>query len=297
MKKSDVKKLKRLLKEINQVLEGSSDSGLDDDQGVATGDDHSVDFGKALRAASEKDAYKAVRSDQHVYGNAIRCETDKRGEATPDRRRSVAELVVDAHKGFVPLWAQGVTMKWRFNEPSMGYFRDPEAAKNALKILLGRAIHAWGDAAPVEFKRVEPSEAWDFEVVMMSSNNCNPRGCVLASAFFPDAGQHQLKIYPKMFEQVQSEWVETLVHEIGHVFGLRHFFAKIHESDWPSHIFGTHTPFSIMNYGAKSVLTETDKADLKELYQKVWTGQLPKINGTPIRLFRPYSDSGTPVGT
>lgn len=84
-------------------------------------------------------------------------------------------------------------------------------------------------------------------------------------------------------------------HEIGHIFGLRHFFAKIHESAWPSHVYGTHTPFSIMNYGAASRLTETDRSDLKSLYRQVWSGELTNINGTPIRLFHPYSASGRMV--
>ena len=82
------------------------------------------------------------------------------------------------------------------------------------------------------------------------------------------------------------------MHEIGHVFGLRHFFANISENEWPSQIFGTHSAFSIMNYGHDSVLTPKDKSDLKRLYQLAWSGKLTHINGTPIRLMRPYHESG-----
>jgi hypothetical protein len=46
-------------------------------------------------------------------------------------------------------------------------------------------------------------------------------GCVLASAFFPDAGRHELVIYPRMFAQNRKEPVDTLIHEIGHTFKLR----------------------------------------------------------------------------
>lgn len=66
----------------------------------------------------------------------------------------------------------------------------------------------------------------------------------------------------EMFDQVRQEQIETLVHEIGHVFGLRHFFANISEDQWPSQIFGMHCAFSIMNYGHQSVLTPKDKSDL-----------------------------------
>ncbi len=65
---------------------------------------------------------------------------------------------------------------------------------------------------------------------MQPADNCNTTGCVLASAFFPDSGQHKLLIYPKMFEQTRKEQVDTLIHEIGHTFGLRHFFADVSES-------------------------------------------------------------------
>ena len=108
------------------------------------------------------------------------------------------------------------------------------------------------------------------------------------SSFFPNAGRHPLYVYPKMFTQTEKEQVDTLVHEIGHVFGLRHYFAPESESEWPSEIFGEHKPFSIMNYGAMSELTETDRSDLRNLYQSAWSGKLTKINRTPIKLVRPF---------
>ena len=145
------------------------------------------------------------------------------------------------------------------------YFKSPAAAKTEIRKLLAEAILAWGDAAPVKF--AERTDAWDFEIVMRASDDCDGSGCVLASAFFPDAGRHQLVLYPKMFSQDRQEQVETLIHEIGHVFGLRHFFADVSEGAWPSQIFGTHKPFTIMNYGSQSVLTADDKVGPEEALQ------------------------------
>jgi hypothetical protein len=145
---------------------------------------------------------------------------------------------------------------------------------------------AWGDAVPIKFS--ERSDAWDFELSARNADDCDARGCTLASAFFPDAGRHELVIYPKMLEQPEKEQVDTLAHELGHVFSLRHFFAQISENRWPSEIFGVHRSFTIMNYGANSELTDDDKADLKKLYLSVWSGQLTEINGTPIQLVRPF---------
>lgn len=230
----------------------------------------------------------------HVYGHGVVCDTERRGHASP-HGRSPLEIVVDASEGFIPLWAPGMTLRWRFKESSMSVFEDPEVAKSAIRTLLGEALLEWGDARPVKF--AERNDAWDFEIVVKRVDDCDINGCVLASAFFPDAGRHRLFIYPKMFNQTKKEQVDTLIHEIGHVFGLRHFFAQISETAWASEVFGEHKPFSIMNYGAQSVLTDDDKADLKLLYDRAWHGDLTQINGTPIQFVKPFSAMGnSPTG-
>lgn len=231
----------------------------------------------------------AKASDVHALGNGFVCETDTRGYTTP-RGRSPLDIVVDASEGFIPLWERDTTLRWRFDERSMRAFTSPSSAKKALRALFAEAILAWGDAAPVRF--AENNDAWDFEISMRRADNCDAQGCTLASAFFPDAGRHQLFLYPKLLEQKQKEQVDTLVHELGHTFGLRHFFANVSEGAWPSEIFGSHKRFSIMNYGALSQLTDEDKSDLKNLYQLAWSGELKHINRTPIRLVRPYHTTG-----
>jgi hypothetical protein len=233
-----------------------------------------------------EEAAREMESQVHVFGDSVVCDTDSRGYRTPQNRGPV-DLVVDASEGFIPLWAKDVTLRWRFQERSLSVFVNPEAAAAAIKQLFGEALLAWGDAAPVRF--AQRDDAWDFEIVVREVDHCSPNGCVLASAFFPDAGRHELVIYPKMFTQIRKEQVDTFIHEIGHTFGLRHFFANVSQTAWPSEVFGTHEAFSIMNYGSKSELTNADRADLKGLYQLAWSGQLTHINGTPIRFVRPFS--------
>jgi hypothetical protein len=223
-------------------------------------------------------------------GMEMICDTESRGHSFPNAK-SKSEIVLDASEGFIPLWERETTLRWRFRERSLINFANPAAAKEAIKQLLGEALEQWGDAAPVKF--TEDTDVWDFEIVVRSGDQCSPSGCVLASAFFPDAGQHELTIYPKMFTQSREEQVETLIHEIGHVFGLRHFFAKELERGFPAEIFGKHTKFSIMNYGELSILTENDRNDLKRLYQLAWTGRIKKINGTPIKFVRPFHTFAT----
>jgi len=222
----------------------------------------------------------------HVLAPGIVCDTERRGAAQPQGRTPL-ELVLDASEGFIPLWAKGVTLRWRFRERSFVHLSHAAETQAEIRGLLGEALLAWGSAAPVKF--AEDRDVWDFEIVMRSADECTPSGCVLASAFFPDGGRHELTLYPKMFTQSREEQVETLIHEIGHVFGLRHFFADVAERAWPVEIFGVHSKFSIMNYGVLSELTGNDRNDLKKLYQLVWSGALTQINGTPVRLVKPFN--------
>lgn len=221
-----------------------------------------------------------------LVDDRIVCDTEGRGHATPGGRPP-AEIVVDATEGFIPLWRAGSILKWRFQERSFAEADDPDGSQAAVVELMSEALLKWGSAAPVTFTRDD--DLWDFEIVLRNAPHCSPQGCVLASAFFPDAGRHELLIYPTMFEQVRKEQIDTLIHEFGHVFGLRHFFAEVSETAWPFEIFGEHNPFSIMNYGAMSELTDADRRDLTDLYRLAWAGQLTNINGTPIRFVRPYS--------
>lgn len=236
-----------------------------------------------------KQASRDRKSQIHVYGRGVVCDTDKRGYATP-KGQSLTEIVVDASEGFIPLWAKDMTLRWRFQERSMTVFEDPEAAKSEMRKLLGEALLAWDDAVPIKF--AEREDAWDFELVTEMSDDCDPNGCVLARAFFPDTGQHKLSLLPELFAQSRKEQLDTLIHETGHIFGLRHFFAQITETTWRSEVFGKHRPFSIMNYGNQSRLTKADKADLRRLYQMAWSGDLKQINGTPIRFMKPFHTLG-----
>ena len=236
--------------------------------------------------AKQVDAITEGRT--HVIGPPNRhiiCRTDTRGYATR-LNRSPLDIVVDASEGFIPLWAKDVVLRWRFQAQSLSQFANPDATKSAIRTLMAKALLEWGGAAPVKFS--EREDAWDFEVAVKQTDDCDINGCTLASSFFPDAGRHELLIFPRMFQEPATEQVETLAHEFGHVFGLRHFFAQVSEKEFPSVVFGKHHPFSIMNYGAKSKMTANDRSDLKRLYEKAWSGELKKINGTAIRLVQPF---------
>src|SRR5215211_998013 len=120
----------------------------------------------------------------HVFRKKVVCDTERRGFKRPEGR-SPLEIVVDASEGFIPLWKKNMTLRWRFSESSLSSFANPGVVRSEVRKLLGEAVLAWGEAAPVKFS--ERTDAWDFEIVFRKSPECDINGCVLASAFFPDA--------------------------------------------------------------------------------------------------------------
>ncbi len=231
----------------------------------------------------ETEFCEAAEDVLHIFRGNV-CDTERRG-----REMSPLEIVLEASGGFIPVWQRNSTLRWRFQERSLVRYRDPDAVKRAIRTLLHQAIAAWGPAVPVSFK--EDPDVWDFEIAIRSQDQCSVAGCTLANAFFPDQGQHELVLYPKMFQQDAQEQLETMAHEIGHIFGLRHFFALQRDTLWPAEVYGEHNAVSIMNYGPNSRLTDTDRTDLTRFYEQVWSGVLKDVNRTPIRLVKPFSSN------
>ena len=129
-----------------------------------------------------KESAKLKLGHVHRLKEGFRCVTDTRGQANP-KGMSKVELLVDATEGFVPLWGPNTILRWQFADGTLTAFKDPDAAGRAIEAIFGKALLAWGDAAPVKFTK--NTESSDFEIVVLTSDDCDPNGCVLASAFFP----------------------------------------------------------------------------------------------------------------
>ncbi len=219
-------------------------------------------------------------------GHRIRCGTEQRGYSTPNNSDS-DDLRIDTPEGFASLWAEGTTLRWRFSPQAMLRFRYPQDEMEKIRVAMKRGLALWGDACPVRF--TEARSNCDFEVAPAFMDDCDPTGCVLASAFFPNGGQNTLRIFPRMWGLPEEEQAETMAHEFGHIFGLRHWFAHIREQYRDQVPFGSNSPFTIMNYGRFGEMTDADRDDLRLLYREAWRGNLTEINGTPIRFVKPYS--------
>ncbi|WP_272027304.1 hypothetical protein [Kocuria rosea] len=129
----------------------------------------------------------------HLIAEGFVCATEGRGHATPGGRPP-SRIVVDATEGFIPLWQPGSMLKWRFQERSFALAPDPQESRSIVGGLMSEALVRWSSAAPVRF--THDPDLWDFEVVLRNAADCTPEGCVLASAFFPDGGRHELTVYP-----------------------------------------------------------------------------------------------------
>lgn len=207
------------------------------------------------------------------------CVTEPRVAAPQDG----LEALLDATGGVISLWERNTRLSWRF-DGSLTKFSNPDKIKGIVRGLLAEGIGLWQDAAPVQF--AEDENRFDFEVALPL--DAHPDGDnVLAEAFFPGAGARKMILYPSMFRQVKSEQIETLAHEFGHIFGLRHFFAQENEAKFPSVVFGTHVHFTIMNYDNNSYMTQADRDDLKILYESARAKTITAVGGIPIELVRP----------
>jgi hypothetical protein len=211
----------------------------------------------------------------------IRCATDP-----PSKAGSHPEVVVDLARNKVPLWAQGTIVNWRFHDESFERYGDAQRMKHRVARLMQEAINAWGSVAPVQFE--QSVDAWDFEIYMRQRRDCQNDGCVLASAFFPSSRRERMVLYPSLLEYDEAEQLSTLVHEIGHIFGLSHFFAQTDagEREFPSLVFGKHSRLTIMNYGSDSRLTEADRRDLARLYDAAWSADPEAEIGKKVHLLK-----------
>lgn len=184
-------------------------------------------------------------------------------------------LVVDTGNNKIPLWAPNQTLTWKYSYDSS----DDKSRIEEFEAALKRAIAGWGSSAPVKLEGPKSvNDHTDFVVILYDEVNEIENGrFVLGQAFFPNTKTKRFHIWATP-EELKDELVVTIEHELGHVFGLRHYFG-ISEEVAPGVVgevaYYKHDPNderSIMNYGeAGSSITSKDKSDLKSLYNLVWT--------------------------
>ncbi|KAM7220195.1 hypothetical protein V8F06_004523 [Rhypophila decipiens] len=190
------------------------------------------------------------------------------------------------NKELIPRWAKPANLlyyvvKDGFSDDDFQYTAKSfqEAADEWNTLAFGVNISATTDRAKANFlvKYYDPKD---------------PKVGTLARAFFPNRVGDVL-VYRKTL--IEPYWrnvlKNSLLHEIGHIIGLRHEFAndpdpKIAGQNIESlaHLFGTVNPHSVMSYDDVNYINDLDKKDVKAFYE------LPNrttINGVPITDYMP----------
>ncbi|KAI0384340.1 hypothetical protein F5Y04DRAFT_227186 [Hypomontagnella monticulosa] len=170
--------------------------------------------------------------------------------------------------GKVHRWKPGSTITFNVNCES---FPEPAYTSHAIECL-ETAANEWnkGDLG-VRFERVADSEPAVFQ--LMYSAPCRYRPAQLADSFFPGDPRHQqrLCVYEVAFGKESHGWMANVFcHELGHILGLRHEFARERELGSPAMLLGESNGSSIMNYFdelGKMGIQKSDYDGVKRFYQ------------------------------
>ncbi|KAI4865215.1 hypothetical protein F4820DRAFT_306697 [Hypoxylon rubiginosum] len=173
---------------------------------------------------------------------------------------------------FVYRWKPGSMITFNVEPQS---FPDTSYAAHATRSL-EEAARKWNEGeVGVRFEKVADHEPAAFRLVYWKQNSQEPK--TLAKAFLPipsevQRNQPQLFVYSIAFDKEKGNYndlAKIFCHELGHVLGLRHEFAKEKESHMPCVQFGESNSSSVMNYfnhARKYRIQKSDYNDVRLFY-------------------------------
>ncbi len=200
-------------------------------------------------------------------------------QCTTQQNETLEELFLGINRGNIQLWESGSTINWIAR--SDGYPSDQHAMEAAIG--LWRAADQWNEAMDgrVRFRYVTVFDDAAFQLVYGGD-----RGGVLASAFFPDQWEMSLNTVfvnqGQFSPQQRPLMVNTMLHELGHVLGLRHEHSHsgipgfIPPEDTlfgaESIIYGARNPRSVMAYYQGQTIQDSDVTSIRKAYDELGEG-------------------------
>ncbi len=163
-------------------------------------------------------------------------------ECTTQEHDGVAAIYLGIEKGLLHLWENGSVINWTCRKDGW----PSEKASIETLIAMYRATRAWNYVMEdrVRFKYV--SNLTDAAIEVRYERGVRRK--LLATSFFPNDYAKDLnfiKVYRGSFVYPLPMY-NTMLHELGHVLGLRHEFAQKSEKQAESIMFGIRNPRSVM---------------------------------------------------
>ncbi|KAE9569732.1 hypothetical protein CGMCC3_g14154 [Colletotrichum fructicola] len=178
----------------------------------------------------------------------------------------------------IPRWKASTALKWFLKSEG---FPSADGAKLAAETM-NQAAQDWNDLSfGVSISQTTDEAAANFNLVYQDNPPDEPG--LLASAFFPLQADMDVVIYGTGLKNSENYPLKsTLLHELGHVFGLRHEFA---DEDSRGQIqFMEANKDSVMSYNGVVIIEETDKHGIREFY-KLANGL--RIDRSPVTDYEP----------
>lgn len=179
---------------------------------------------------------------------------------------------VHLHKGNRDVWSAAQKRNLTYSVNGFG------VNQAEVTSLMTRATLQWESAADIDFKDIGASTSKPLFIVRAATaaeEKSNPY--TIASAFFPSLFARELVLYKRFFAKDDAGRMSTMVHELGHILGLRHEHIwkngkQVEESSYPAELITALDKGSIMHYNWKpgyngnGKLTALDKRGVKILY-------------------------------
>ena len=171
-------------------------------------------------------------------------------------------------------------------------FQGNTANVSKAEVALGQAVAEWnGVGFGVTFAPASDAASAHFHVVYKPNVNKNGK------AFFPDVRGGLLELYDPGLAQTPAKLKNTLIHELGHILGLRHEHAikgipnRLSPEGNEPLLFGKANEFSIMSYDSDRSFQPSDKEGVKLFYAMKNTDL---IGNTPIHDYTPLARGSAP---